>query len=274
MRRTAKLVGATAFATALIVGPALPAMAEVHEHPVGPELLVDGYPPSGPPTTAGWWYREATANGGTAELYKGSDAGAISPSGPPGFGSGALALKTTANDASKAQLLSPHHTYTHALTELGTISYWTYLDNTSEPNTAGAKQILPALHLQVDTNGPASTGGVTTLVFEPYQETPAGASQTITPETWQQWDATMKQWWSTDAVHCAGGAENPFDLAAGAGGAPFTTLAEVTANCPGATIIQFGVNVGATPTDNIVAAVDGLTIGIGPQDVVFDFGPK
>jgi hypothetical protein len=258
-----------------VIGPAVAAAAEVHNHPVGPELLVDGANPFAPDaSTAGWWYRESTANGGSAQLYKGTDAGAISSSGPPGFGSGALVLRTTDADGSAAQLLSGHHTYTHALTEVGQISYWTYLDSTSEPDNPGTKQIVPALQLQVDTNGFGTSGGFTTLVFEPYQETPTGPSQPITPETWQQWDATDKQWWSTQPVHCEGGTESPFDLAAGAGGAPFTTPADVAANCPGATIVQFGVNVGASPTGNIVTAADGLTIGIGPQDIVFDFGPK
>jgi hypothetical protein len=270
-----QLLGGAAFATALIIGPALPAMAETTTYRIGEQQLRDGDPPAEENCDENtFWYRESTQAGGSVDLYNGSDPGALSPSGPAGFGDGAVALTTNHQDNSKAQLLSPHRTCGRALSDVNSVTYSTYLDNASEPDNTGTKEILPALQLQIDTNGFSTSGGFTTLVFEPYQETPSGPSQPITPETWQDWDATTKQWWSTRPISCAGGNVDPFTLAAGNGGPPFTTPAEVAANCPGATIIQFGLNVGVTPTDGIVTAADALHIGLGTDSYTWDFGPK
>jgi hypothetical protein len=277
-----KLLGGAAFATALIIGPALPALAETSTYQVGEQLLRDGNPEfTADSDEDTLWYRESTRAGGSVDLYKGTDAGseadpgAISASGPPGFGDGALALSTNHQSASKAQLLSPHRTFNRALADVNSVTYYTYQDAASEPTNPGAKVILPSLQLQIDTNGFSESGGFTTLVFEPYQENGSDPPSTpIASETWQQWDATTKKWWSSSAIHCEGGAVDPFDLAAGAGGPPFTTLQEVAANCPDAVIIQFGVNVGAGGQPGAVTATDGLHIGIGTDSYTWDFGPK
>jgi hypothetical protein len=270
------VVAAAVFAAVIVVGPALPASAVTEEHEVGEALLRDGDPTFDAESADDHiWYRESTFAGGSVDVYRGTDTGALSSTGAPGFGDGALAMTTNHQENSKAQLLSPHHTFGRALADVNAVDYWTFLDAASEPDNPGPKQILPALQLQIDTNGLGTpTTGFTTLVFEPYQETPTGPSQPIDPETWQFWNATSKQWWSSRDIDCTGGPNGDFHLDRGAGGPPFTTPAEIAENCPGAQLIQFGFNVGVTPTDGVVTAVDGLHIGIGADSYTWDFGPK
>jgi hypothetical protein len=160
--------------------------------------------------------------------------------------------------------------YGKALSDVNALDYWTLQSTESEPPSGGV--ILPALQLQIDTNGLNTAGGFTTLVFEPYQESPTPTP--IVPDTWQFWDATSKQWWSSRAIHCEGGTPDPFDLAAGAGGPPFTTPADVAAACPGAVLLQYGLNIGAGGNPGAVTAADGLHIGIGVDSFTYDFGPK
>jgi len=265
MRAKLKMLSGAAFVAALVFGPAIPAAAASSTVGVGEAQLRDGNPTSASDTN---WYRESTQSGGAVHIYNGSDTGAPSTSGPTGFGSHALELTTNFQSTSRAQLLTTGHIAGEALSDVNSLSYWTFQDSTSQNAVA-----LPSLQLQVDTNGTSTPGGFTTLVFEPYQETPTGPSQPITPEQWQFWDATGKQWWSTRAIHCEGGTPDPFDLAAGAGGPPFTTPAAVAAACPGAVLLQFGTSLGTGPT-NVVTATDGLHIGIGANDFTWDFGPK
>jgi hypothetical protein len=275
MRRRTTVFGACVFGAAMVLGPALPAVAETATYDVGESQLRDGDPTFDAESASDAnWYRETTVAGGSVDLYRGSDQGSISPSGAPGFGDGALAITTNHQAGSKAQLLSPHRTFGRALADVDAIDYWTFQDASSEPGTTGPKQLLPALQMQIDTNGFATGGGFTTLVFEPYQETESGPSQPIVPEEWQFWSTVNGRWWSTRDISCVGGTPDPFALAAGEGGDPFTTPAEVAAGCPGAVLIQFGFNVGVTPTEGVVTAVDGLHLGIGADDFTWDFGPK
>ena len=64
-----------------------------------------------------------------------------------------------------------------------------------------------------------------------------------------------------------------FSVAPGAGGPPFTTPGTVGANCPGATVLEVGVDVGSYNPDYTVA-VDGLRLQTATDSYTWDFGPK
>ena len=273
MRTTTKLLSGAVFVVGLALGPALPAAAATENHRVDNTLLRDGYPPPDANQDTAFWYREDTRVGGSVTIYRSSDSGALPGGGPPGYGDGALALTTDHRTSAKAQLLTVDDVIGTPLTDVDGLDYWTLQSSDSQPGVTGPI-VLPSLQLQIDTNGLDTDGGFTTLVFEPYQETPTGPSQPITPDVWQFWDATAKQWWSSRAIHCEGGTpDDPFDLAAGAGGPPFTTPAEIAGECPGAVVLGYGVNVGSN-NPSAVTATDGLHFSTINDDFTWDFGPK
>jgi hypothetical protein len=268
MRTTTKLLSGAVFVVGLALGPALPAAAATNNVGVGEANLRDGNPTTTDDTN---WFRESTGSGGAVDIYNGSDAGAPSAGGPTGFGTHALELTTNSQGTSQAQLLTVGHIFGESLGDVNEVSYYTYQDAASElgsPNVA-----LPSLQLQIDTNGLGTSGGFTTLVYEPYQEDPGGPHQPLTTEDWLFWDAFPKRWWSTRDIDCAGGTPDPFHLDGTAGGGAFATLSEVAAGCPDAVLLQFGVNIGSG-APNVITATDGLHIGIGEDLYTWDFGPK
>jgi hypothetical protein len=213
--------------------------------PVGlAALVLTGFALAGGATicvTAGTssWTQDDTRPGGTVRFT--NDYGA-----PPGLGPGSLELKTPfADNGAKAGL----YTHTMAGTPLSAVyalSYWTYQAVTVPPNPAVADA---SYQLQIDVNG-AALGGFTTLVFEPYWNP---SQQAIVPGAWQRWDVDAGFFWSSRTV-----ADLPSCvLAAGAGGPPLYTLAQVQAMCPNAVVVGIGVNVG-TFNSGYTVATDGV----------------
>jgi hypothetical protein len=234
-----------------------PALADVEVHKVNEDLLRAGFPPPGHSAEDTSWFTEDTNSTGTVSLS--DEFGA-----PAGWGTSALKL-TTADDTGKAQALTPHDVFNESLLGVNHISYYTYSDSSSEFPQANA-----SIQLQVDTNGLDTSGGFTTLVYEPYNNP---ADNPVLQDQWQFFNATNGKWWSTRKISCVGGL---FEVEPGAGGAPFTTPNAVAVGCPGAVVVQIGVSIGSNAGANIVAT-DGLRINItGADDASYNFesGPK
>ena len=256
MGRWRKLAGGVLVGGVLLVRAAVPLGAATAVDPVSESTLRDGNP-SSLSTSDSLWYREDTRVGGGVTLTKdfGAPSSTVGPSGHPNLGDGALALTTNGTTKAKAQLFTSHHVTGTALAAITKLSYYTFQSSTTSPAVAD-----PAYQITVDLGG----GGFTTLVYEPYQ----GGGSPIVPDTWQYWDATSGNWWSTRDVTCGA-----YHLAAGHGGAPFTNPAALGTNCPGAKVIQIGVNVGSN-NPNYTIAVDGLQFQTATDDFTWDFGPK
>lgn len=170
-----------------------------------------------PGNTQGW---------STADTRPGGAVNYINDSTAPGSpNNGALQLITDATTTAKAQYLHEANT---ALTDVTDLSYSTKQNSASFPGGDASYQLL------VDLNG-AADGGFTTLVYEPYE------NGVVTPGVWQSWDVSSGQFWSsrsfTDGGTC--------NVTAGAGGAPFYTLAQLQESCPDAVAVGFGVNIGS-----------------------------
>lgn len=143
------------------------------------------------------------------------------PSTPIGYG--ALQQTTDATTASKSQLMRADNIPLSAITDL---SYF------AKQNSASFASGEASFQLIVYLDGTAAN--FTTFVFEPYE------NGTVIPNAWQQWNVAAGQMWSSK-TRSAGGSCN---VTAGAGGPPFYTLAALQANCPNATVVAYGVNVG------------------------------
>jgi hypothetical protein len=183
------------------------------------------------------WTQDDTRGGGTVTWTGAYGA-------PSGLGSSSLQLATTASTADKAGL----YTHTMAGTPLGDVtnlSYWTYQPAGNLPFADASYQ------LQIEDG----CGHFTTLVFEPYE------NGTIVPGTWQQWDVSGGQFWSSRTVTCG-----TSTLVAGAGGAPFYTLGQVKTLFPNAFVVGIGVNVG-TFNPGYTVAVDGVQF----NDTTYNF---
>jgi hypothetical protein len=187
------------------------------------------------PTNTQGWSTADTRPGGTVSFV----ADNTSP-----YPTGALQLTTDATTAAKAQYLHEENSPLASVTEL---SYWT--KQVSGPAVADASyQVL------VDLNG-AATGGFTTLVYEPYQ------NGVVTPGVWQQWDVDAGQFWSSRTF-----TEGTCAVVAGAGGAPFYSLALLQSTCPDAVVVGYGVNIG-TFNPSYVVETDGFNF----NGTVYDF---
>ncbi len=163
----------------------------------------------------------------------------------------ALQLTTDGTNAAKAQYLHAAATSLASVTELGY-----YAKQVAGPIHAG-----PSYQLVVDLNGTA-TGGFTTFVYEPYQ------NGSIIPGAWQQWDVDAGQFWSSRSF-----TEGTCSVVAGAGGAPFYTLAGLQATCPDAVVIGFGVNIGSyNPGYNVYA--DGVNFNGTIYDFEAEYTPE
>jgi hypothetical protein len=137
---------------------------------------------------------------------------------------GALQLTTDATTTSKAQYLHEANT---PLSGVNDLSY------SSKQNSASFAGGDASYQLLVDLNG-AATGGFTTFVYEPYE------NGVVTPGNWQSWDVDSGQFWSSRSF-----TDGTCAVVAGAGGAPFYTLAGLKATCPNAVAVGFGVNIGS-----------------------------
>jgi hypothetical protein len=170
---------------------------------------------------------------------------------PPGLGSGALELRTGAENADKASIATSAVTGT-ALSEVSSLGYWT--DRAAGPDVAAAS-LQVTISLGEDCTD--ANANWTTLVYEPYWNT---TSNTV-PAAWTNWQITPTSgsFWSSKTT-CGG------TLQAGHGGAPFYTLAQVAADYPNATLTELGVNVG-TYNPGYDVAVDGVSL----NDTTYDF---
>jgi hypothetical protein len=157
---------------------------------------------------------------------------------------GALQLTTDATNEAKAQYLHATNTPLSQITEL---AYQT-------KQVGGPAVADPSYQLAVDLNG-ATTGGFTTLVYEPYW------NGTVTPSVWQAWDVDAGQFWSSSSF-----TEATCTVTSGAGGPPFYTLAGLQAACPNAVVLGFGVNIG-TYNPSYTVEADALNF----NTTVYDF---
>lgn len=148
---------------------------------------------------------------------------------------GALQLTTDATNEAKAQYM---HAADTALADITELSYQT-------KQVSGPAHADPSYQLAVDLNG-AADGGFTTLVYEPYW------NGTLTTAIWQLWDVDAGQFWSSRSF-----SEGTCTTVAGAGGAPFYTVAGLQASCPDAVVLGFGVNIG-TFNPNYTVQTDAL----------------
>jgi len=198
------------------------------------------------PSTTGWT-QDDTRSGGAVEWSNSFGA-------PTGFGLGSLELRTDSTDGAKAGLYN-HSMSGTALSAVSTLSYSTYQQAAS---FAGGDA---SFQLQIDVDGtPGDGSGFTTLVYEPYDGSPANG--VVAPQLWQTWDVSAGEFWSSrntpDLGH--GG------LTAGAGGPPFYTLDEVKTMYPDAVVLGVGVNVG-TVNPGYDIGVDAIRV----NDTAYDF---
>ncbi|HWN23390.1 MAG TPA: hypothetical protein VNP93_15540 [Gaiellaceae bacterium] len=187
------------------------------------------------------WSTMDTRPGGAVDFTEAYDA-------PAGLGSGSLELTTDATTDAKADYWTRDSAGT-LLADVNELSYWTFQAATPQPPHAAV-----SYQLQIDANG-AATGGFTTLVFEPYQ------NGVIVPATWQQWDVDAGNLWSSRSF-----TDGTCVLVAGAGGAPFYSLATLKTLCPDAVVLGIGVNIG-TFNPGYTVATDGVQF----NDVIYNF---
>lgn len=196
--------------------------------------------PSYPGNTGGWV--DISTGGGTATYAQ--DA-------PNGFGDDSLQLKTTADNSAKATYA---HKETMALNDVMAAGYWTkQVATTSDGGSASY-----IMSVDLDGNGTWDTN----LVYEPYWQNEASPDAApVTKGEWQQWDVASGLFWSSRSF---GSGETA--LQAGAGGAPFYTLADIKANYPQAQLQGIAVNVGSYNPDYTIN-VDGVTL----NNVTYNF---
>ena len=191
-----------------------------------------------PANTQGWT---------TADTRPGGSVGYVTDATAPA-GIGALQLTTDSTNAAKTQYM---HAADTPLTSVGALSYAT------KQNSASFAQGDPSYQLAVNLTG---SGGFTTLVYEPYW------NGTVTQGSWQTWDVGQGRFWSSKTVTCSNGT-----IAAGAGGPPLYTLADVAAACPGAVVVGVGVDVGTyNPSYDVetdLVAFAGTTYDFEPYQV-------
>jgi hypothetical protein len=182
------------------------------------------------------WSKADTRPGGSVQFV-------YDPSSPSP--DGALQLSTDSTTAAKAQYM---HSANTALSDVTTLSYSTRQLAASFNNGTASYQLVVCLAGVSNTN----CNGYTTLVYEPYNN-----NLNVNAGTWQTWNnVAAGQFWSSKTTSDT--ANPACTVTAGAGGAPFYTLADLTTNCPKAQVVGFGVNIGTYNTsyqinvDNIV----------------------
>ncbi|MDQ2950708.1 MAG: hypothetical protein M3R54_00425 [Chloroflexota bacterium] len=169
------------------------------------------------PTNTQGWSTADTRLGGTVTFV----ADRTAPGHPH---RGALQLTTNLTTTAKAQYL---HAANTPLADVTQASYHTKQVSAVFPGGDPSYQVVVYL---------LGTSGFTTLVFEPYQNPLQGP---VVNNVWQKWDVANGFFWSTRTVTCPGG------TIAGTPGGPATyTLSAITALCPNAVVIGFGVNIG------------------------------
>jgi hypothetical protein len=199
------------------------------------------------PTNTQGWSTADTRPGGAVNFV----VDATAPSGV-----GALQLITDATTTAKAQYMHAANTPLSSVTELG---YYT------KQNSASFVDGDPSYQLVLCLDGVTGTtcNGFTTMVYEPYEN---GA---VIPGAWQHWDVDAGQFWSSRSY-----SNGSCTVVAGAGGAPFYTLAGLKADCPDAVAIGFGVNIGSNnPSYDVetdLVDFNGTTYDFEPYQVATD----
>lgn len=199
--------------------------------------IVNETTPGKPGTWTTPWTEFNRANG---DVSVSSDYGA-----PADFGKGALKIVTTTDSTptgdSKTTLFTSKYG-NMPLDQITALSYYTFRDSAS---TAVEKRQVPALNVEIDTNGFDISGGFSTLVFEPVYN---DQQQAITEDVWQKWEAgDSARWWSSAPINGMSDRNT------------FLTLAEIKANNPNAVVGKIGINQGGGNA-GLIAASDGLTV--------------
>lgn len=233
-----KILGSLAAAVGLLGGLLVPIAA----HAAPSQVVVT-------PTNTQGWTASDTRPGGAVNFVN----DATAPGNPA---NGALQLTTDSTTTAKAQYMHDSATPLSSVTELG---YATKQNSSPFPG-AGASYQLALCALGVSGT---TCNGFTTMVFEPYE------NGVVAPGAWQTWDVMGGQLWSSRTV--SGGT---CQLTAGAGGAPFYSVAAVQAACPSAVVVGFGVNVGSNNPGYDVEAdlvdFNGTTYNFEPYVAVSD----
>jgi len=174
----------------------------------------------------------------------------LGPAGAP-LGYGSLHLSTPDGTA-KVNLGNAQLAGT-PLADVDALSYSTYRSSAS----TGLSVQAPSLQLAVT----GTTGGFTTLVFEPVYNTDQG---TVTDDTWQDWDAFnggQGVWWSTH------------DLANQPAFTGYRTWSQIVADNPNAVVQAAFINQGSG-NPGIDANVDAVTLGASGDSTRYDFEPS
>lgn len=170
-------------------------------------------------------------------------------------GIGALQLTTDDTNVAKADYM---HAANIPLSGVTRLEYSTKKNNASMATTASYQ--LPVCLGGITTSGCV---GFTTLVFEPYQANGVCCTPIPTGQ-WQTWDVDAGSFWSSQNYNDFSGCS----VAKGFGGPPFYTLAGLSAACPSAVVVGFGVNVGSF-NPNYNSEVDL----VGFNSATYDFEP-
>jgi hypothetical protein len=187
----------------------------------------------------GWSIVNDTCGGASTESV-----GFVNGPGSPPAGSGSAKYTVGSNGDSYSTLRSGAYKGVK-LSSLTALDYWTYVSQ-----APGSQAVYIDLYV-------SSTGGTTqdtTLTFEPVY------NGTVTPNTWQHWDALHGLWWS--------------DVKGGP--PPLFTLASYIADNPNATIVGsdgfvLAAGCGGSAWTNFVGNADALTIGVSGTSTTYNF---
>jgi hypothetical protein len=188
----------------------------------------------------GWAFAQEVATGNGA---------LVSGPGTPPMGDGSAMLSV---DNTGRELLLTNQFAGTRLDELTELRYSNYTE-------VNSTVFANSLQLDVDYNlTDANTAWQGRLVYEPYQ------NGTVTPFSWQTWDALQGEWWASGApgnTTCP--QSNP------------CTMVEVLTAYPDAGVradvgnIQF--KAGGPWTGGFTGYVDALLVGVGGETTTFDF---
>lgn len=200
----------------------------------------------------------------TADTRPGGAVNFVVDSTAPGSPNvGALQLTTNNTTTAKAQFMHGANVLLSAVTEL---SYSTKQVSASFDGGDASYQLpvcLGGFNSPQTPQNPTGCTGFTTLVYEPYQ------NGTVINGIWQHWDVDAGQFWSSRSY-----TNGTCSVTAGGGGAPFYTLAGLSAACPNAVAVGFGVNIGSgNPSYNVEAdlvSFNGTVYNFEPYLVATD----
>ena len=188
-------------------------------------------------TAAGVAVTPADSQGWTATTTSGGQVNYVDVSGAP-LGSGAVELDTASDNNAVAHL---SHTYNTPLKDVSALSF-----EADQLSNGGNPSIDGALRISINFDGSGSTTD-DQLMYEPYY------NGTVTPNTWQTWNAANGKFWSNNSLtyNGLGG------VSAGSYASNFT-LADVLHDHPNATVVGLTLSLGTwNPSSQIL--FDNLT---------------